>query len=398
MMDAGRGWRWKGVAVFVSLLCAAIVGITQLQFAFWKNRVSEPLDGRRLRERHARQHRHVDMVGVSSLNNVRAEYLGFYRDTLLNLQYNYHKDYMDGKQILPNSPAVTMIGQRRLDNFAALAAMVIEDGVSGHVIETGVWRGGSAFMAAKTIEILGETSNRRVYLADSFQGIPQAPTNQMTSLADNLAETLSDLGTGSRTKVIGDATKEESVAYTLSDVNGGTVDKVMRYAASFGLDENHLRWIVGYFNESLPKLFSDEPDLRFSVIRLDGDTYFSTMDAIRELYPRLNPGGFIIIDDFTDWIGCMTAIRHYRKKNGISEPIILVPHKSGEVLRGVYWRKGPLRTHMSECSAPVSSTSLRPKGSYCPGKLVDMPKGGPPDIDVGLIMKYDIPDIKMCID
>jgi O-methyltransferase len=249
--------------------------------------------------------------------------------------------------------------------------MVIEDGVPGHIIETGVWRGGAPFMAAKTIELLGEDTIRRVYLADSFQGIPPAPTDREYHREDRYANTLT---------VFKDATSQQAV-----------ID-----AASFGLNTDQLRWVVGYFNETMPKLVADEPDIRFSVIRLDGDTYFSTMDAIKVLYPRLNPGGFVIIDDFTDWTGCMHAVRHYRKKHNIKEPIVMVPHQEGETLRGVYWRKGPLKRGMSHCSGPRGVSSLRPMGSYNPATLVDMPEGGPRNVNVGLITKWNITGIKMC--
>ena len=61
-----------------------------------------------------------------------------------------------------------MAGQRRLDSFSALVATAVEDGVPGHIIETGVWRGGSSFMAAKTLELMGETAAGRCAL-DSME-------------------------------------------------------------------------------------------------------------------------------------------------------------------------------------------------------------------------------------
>jgi hypothetical protein len=44
---------------------------------------------------------------------LKAEYLGFFRDTILNLHYNFHRDYKDGASSPPNSAAVSMAGQRR---------------------------------------------------------------------------------------------------------------------------------------------------------------------------------------------------------------------------------------------------------------------------------------------
>ena len=92
-----------------------------------------------------------------------------------------------------------------------------------------------------------------------------------------------------------------------ADFNINGVNRVVSDAKLFGLDLTHMRFIEGYFNVSLPRLVMDEPNIRFSVVRLDGDTYFSTMDAIKTLYPRLNPGGFIIIDDYTDWLGLVRS-------------------------------------------------------------------------------------------
>lgn len=39
----------------------------------------------------------------------------------------------------------------------------------------------------------------------------------------------------------------------------------------------------------------------FSIIRLDGDLYQSTIESLHYLYPLLSIGGFLVIDDYTDW-------------------------------------------------------------------------------------------------
>ena len=71
---------------------------------------------------------------------------------------------------------------------------------------------------------------------------------------------------------------------------------------------------------------------QFAVIRLDGDMYSSTMDAMQALYPRLSPGGFCIIDDYA-LKGCREAVDDYRKEHGIIEPLENVDWS------GVFWRK-----------------------------------------------------------
>lgn len=100
------------------------------------------------------------------------EYLRFYRDCILNRHYNDHAGLMDGSAWPPGSQAMSMAGQRRLDHIVALLATVVSEGVAGHFIETGVWHGGMSFLAAKTLDVLGESPNaRHAYLCDSFQGM-----------------------------------------------------------------------------------------------------------------------------------------------------------------------------------------------------------------------------------
>ena len=140
--------------------------------------------------------------------------------------------------------------------------------------------------------------------------------------------------------------------------------------------------MAGYFNESLPRLLASEEgrSLQLAVLRLDGDAFASTLEAIELLYPRLSPGGFLIIDDFADWQSCRAAIDLYRARHAISEPITLVPHRPGEVVRGAYWRKQP---HESQelCISRAGRHGLRAlriAGGYLPPKLVQLAAEGEP--------------------
>ena len=86
----------------------------------------------------------------------------------------------------------------------------------------------------------------------------------------------------------------------------------------------------------------------FAVLRLDGDIYESTWQSLEYLYPYLNKGGVIIVDDFTDWPGAFTAVHDFRKLNKIDTPIVQVFHNPGEVVRGIYFRK-PFWAHVKSC-------------------------------------------------
>lgn len=298
--------------------------------------------------------------------------LSFFRDAILNTHYAPFLEAIDGRSWPKGQQSLSMAGQRRLDNYAAAVFTVIRDNIPGHVIETGVWRGGASILAAKALALTGESMQRKVYFCDSFQGIPPPPQ-------------------GSK-----DANLDKD-AWKLDILNDNSVERVKESAKSFGLNMNNLTFVKGYFNESLPDLVKREPDLTFSVIRLDGDTYFSTMDAIKILYPRLNKGGFIIIDDYLDWVSCKHAIDAYRAEQGITEPITFVPHKKGEHFRGAFWRKGVSNEVMPYC--PGASAIPRLRNSYNPAILMKAPvhdcwEGA---IHLPMCKEFAKSDVKYCV-
>lgn len=317
---------------------------------------------------------------------MRSEYLGFFRDVVLNRLYNPHSGSNDGKTWPPGANAFSMAGQRRLDSFSALVATAIEDGVPGNVIETGVWRGGASFMAAKTMELMGvKAAGRRAYLADSFQGIPDQATygkgrfTDPPSTANSVVEgavpskrmskkaaaTAAGSWFGRALSLAADPITNlmnviDGGAHTLAILNNNSPERVRADAVRIGLDMSRLTFVVGFFNESIPKLVKDEPTVQFAVVRLDGDTFLSTYEAIDLLYPRLSPGGFLIVDDYLDWLTCRKAIDLYRQRHSIMEPIIAVPHATGEETRGVYWRKQPAPGQV--LCATDAPGAVRPRG------------------------------------
>ena len=104
---------------------------------------------------------------------LQTKFLELFRNVLLNKHYNDHNGIFDGREWPPGAQAFSMAGMRRIDHFSAIVAHVIFLEIPGHVIETGVWRGGASFMAAKTIELLSPKHTMLTYLCDSFKGIPK---------------------------------------------------------------------------------------------------------------------------------------------------------------------------------------------------------------------------------
>jgi len=192
----------------------------------------------------------------------------------------------------------TMIGEERLDNVRACIESVIADRVPGDLIETGVWRGGTTIFMRAVLEAY-DVHDRSVWVADSFQGLP-AP------------------GSGDDPKQRFDA--EHGLAVSLESVRANF--------ERYGLLDDQVKFVPGWFSETLPTL----RDQTWAVIRLDGDLYRSTYDALSALYPSLSPGGYLIVDD---WCleQCRRAVHTYRGEQGITEPIEQIDWT------GVFWRK-----------------------------------------------------------
>lgn len=196
----------------------------------------------------------------------------------------------------------SMAGLKRLHNVAYLTNRVIKEKVPGDLIETGVWRGGASAMIRGVLKARGVT-DRKIYLADSFEGLP--PPNDAEFPAD-----------------------EGSKYHTRGRLAVG-VEYVQQTFEAYDLMDDQVEFVVGWFKDTLHKL--DVPT--FSLLRLDGDMYESTIQAIDALYPKLSPGGFIIVDDYGSIKACRKAITDYRSEHGITDQIYKIDHS------GVWWQK-----------------------------------------------------------
>lgn len=197
--------------------------------------------------------------------------------------------------------AYSMIGLKRMDNLSSCAETVLQEQIPGDFTETGVWRGGACILMKGILTAYG-ISDRKLYVADSFRGLPKP--NESIYPAD-----------------AGDSNHQFSFLAV-------SKDQVAENFRRFGLLDSQVIFLEGWFKDTLPEL----PAKQLALIRLDGDMYESTMDALRNLYPRLSPGGFCIIDDYY-LSGCRKAVEDYRSEHQISEPTQEIDGV------GVFWRR-----------------------------------------------------------
>jgi len=218
---------------------------------------------------------------------------------------------MEGARVRPEakylggiwpSRAHTMIGMPRLENLQWCVEQVLKSGIEGDLIETGVWRGGATIFMRGILKAYGVT-DRRVWVADSFAGLPQADRVRYP--------------------------KETHIEFHLHQDLAVSLEQVRRNFERYGLLDDQVRFLEGWFRDTLPSA----PIEKLAVMRLDGDLYESTMDALVSLYDKLSPGGYVIIDDYNGLKSCNDAVDDFRKELGLASELDLIPGA------GAYWRK-----------------------------------------------------------
>jgi O-methyltransferase len=198
--------------------------------------------------------------------------------------------------------AETMAGLKRLRNARRCIESVLADGIPGDLIETGVWRGGMSIYMRAVLMAHGVT-DRTVWLADSFRGLPPPDVTRFPA--------------------------DEKLDLTGFDILAVGAEQVRRNFARYGLLDDQVQFLVGWFKDTLPTAPID----RIAVLRLDGDLYESTTQALDALYPKLSSGGYCIIDDYGVIRACRSAVSDYRAEHGISDAIKDIDGS------GAYWRK-----------------------------------------------------------
>jgi O-methyltransferase len=198
--------------------------------------------------------------------------------------------------------AETMVGLVRLDNLQELLETVLDEDVPGDVIETGVWRGGASIFMRGVLAAHGDRT-RRVWLADSFQGLPRPDAAQYPADRGDELHTI--------------------------DLLAVSLETVKANFGRYGLLDDQVRFLPGWFRDTLPRAPIDE----LSLIRLDGDMYESTIVALDALYPKLAVGGFVVVDDYGAIPGCRQAVDDFRRSRAIDAPLDAIDWT------GVYWRR-----------------------------------------------------------
>lgn len=172
---------------------------------------------------------------------------------------------------------------------------IVKNKIPGDIAECGVWNGGSMLLAALALNYFGDTS-RRIYLYDTFAGMPQPED------VDKRWDGIPALPTWQSATASG-----ERWGF------GGTLETVRSVMAASSYPEDKLVFVEGMVEDTVPGQAADQ----LSLLRLDTDLYKSTYHELVHLYPRLASGGILIIDDYGYFQGSRAAVDQYIAENNL---------------------------------------------------------------------------------
>jgi len=202
----------------------------------------------------------------------------------------------------------TMIGQDRL--FALITAIryITKHKIPGAILECGVWRGGAMAAAALTLKALN--TSRDIHLFDTFEGM-SVPTAEDKTFGGGTA----------MAEFLEKRTGEESSTWCMA-----SLEDVQANLMRLGLNTADFHFAKGMVEDTIP---SHAPKGDIALLRLDTDWYKSTKHEMGHLFPKLVPGGILIIDDYGDWEGARQAVDEYLDQQGIR---MLLTRVNGSVI------------------------------------------------------------------
>lgn len=206
----------------------------------------------------------------------------------------------DDIEMLQRVEPFTATSAERIYVLRDTVRQLVRNDVPGAFVESGVWRGGSMMAVALTLKQL-DVLDRDLYLFDTYTGMVD-PTDEDV------------LGNGLRAEEqLG--TRTETTA--LSPWMIAPLEHVKENMASTGYPEARIHYVVGDVRETV----AVESPPTIALARLDTDWYESTRAELAAFYPRLSPGGALLLDDYGHWMGVKQATDEFLA--GLDAPPLL---------------------------------------------------------------------------
>jgi hypothetical protein len=212
------------------------------------------------------------------------------------------------QQIISSALPFTMTPVERILCLIQAVDYVVDQKIPGDFVECGVWKGGSVVTAALTFIRAGDTS-RKIYLYDTFEGMSPPTEDDVDTDGISAAKHLIEQPKN---------TDNHFWAYA-------PLEMVRNNVLTTGYPADRFEFVKGKVEETIPGTMPK----KISLLRLDTDWYESTMHELVHLYPLLESGGVLILDDYGFWKGAKKAVDQYFSR--LSNPPVL--HKIDEIAR-----------------------------------------------------------------
>lgn len=187
----------------------------------------------------------------------------------------------------------------RLVALYKMSEEINRSSVPGDIVECGVYNGGSAALMASFCK--NSPLSRDIWLFDSFEGLPR-PT---------------------------DKDGDEAPAY--EGWCYGDLSKVRKIFQKLGIPESRVHIVKGWFQDTFPSVQIRD----IALLHIDADWYESVKLCLEKFYDNVQPGGYIVLDDYGDWEGCRIATDEFLKRQALDAKLIQVDYT------GYYFQKPP---------------------------------------------------------
>lgn len=193
------------------------------------------------------------------------------------------------KSIIKNSKKYSMTTEIRMWSLINSLKKIVNEKIDGDIVECGIWRGGNIILINKILE--EQKIHKKIYCYDTFEGM---------DIADNVDKELSSGQSASKMIESDDYYKCKS-----------SLDDTKKIISQNVEDTKDIIFIKGKVEDTL--MVKKNLPKKISICRLDTDYYSSTKIELEILYPLIEPGGILIIDDYGHWSGCKKAVDEYFK-------------------------------------------------------------------------------------
>lgn len=186
-------------------------------------------------------------------------------------------------EIVPQVHDVTQLTMEPLWSLYEAVRYIVNRDIPGDFVECGVLYGGAMMLMIKTLQSLG-VDDRRLWLFDSFEGfVGEHADDDITWYGDDVA---------------------------------GRLNNFMSIVAEH-IDSTGYSWSNVFLRKGDIEVLAPNNEVeQIALLRLDTDTYFSTKAELEHFYPKLSPGGVLIIDDYGHAFGARRAVDEYFAKPG----------------------------------------------------------------------------------